>query len=155
MAGQQSFVQISRFYEHIFCCSRAVSFGHSEEHKQWNAPERAANQNPIHTLLNTACRRQHLLSIPAAMEPVGSPLYSQKPSNLAHPKESDQPEALSGISQTCCFSTIHSLLLQQPNHPLSADTNCFTENVFIRNLKDSPRRADAEHNQHGTTDGDT
>ena len=55
---------------------------------------------------------------------------------------------------------IHSLLLQQPNpeledHPLSADTKWFTENVFIRNLNDSPRPADAEHNQHGTTDGDT
>jgi hypothetical protein len=94
------------------------------------------------------------------MEPVGSPLYSQKPSDLAHTKESAQPEALSGISQTRCFSTIHSLLFQQPNselkdRPLSADTNCFTENAYIRNLKDSPRRADAEHNQHGTTDGDT
>jgi len=49
-------------------------------------------------------------------------------------------------------------LLQQPNseledHPLSADPNCFTENVFFRNLKDSPRCADAENNQHGTTDG--
>ena len=136
-------------------CSPAVSFGHLEEHRQWNAPDRVAKQNRIHTLLNTARRRQHLLSIPAAMQPVCSQLYSQKPSDLAHAKESDQPEALSGISQTWCFSTRHSLLPQQPNfeledHPLCADPNCFTVNVFIHNLKDSPRRVDAEHNQHET-----
>ena len=97
-----------------------------------------------------------MLSIPAAMEPVGSPLYSQKPSDLAHSKESAQPEALRGISQTCCFSTIHiysSSRTPLEDHLLSADPNCFTENVFFRNLKDSPRCADAENNQHGTTDG--
>jgi hypothetical protein len=91
---------------------------------------------------------------------MGSPLYSQKPSDLAHSKESAQPEAVGAILQTCCFSAIHSLLLQQPkvdleDHPLPADPNCLKENVFIRNLKDSPRRADAKHNQHGTRDGDT
>jgi hypothetical protein len=51
VAGQQSFVQLARFYEHIFRCSPANSFGHLEVHKQWNAPESATNQNRMHTLI--------------------------------------------------------------------------------------------------------
>jgi hypothetical protein len=127
-------------------CSPAVSFGHLEEHRQ----SRTAfiRFYILHAEGNT-CSASRLQWNPC------SQLYSQKPSDLAHSKESDQPEALSGISQTWCFSTIHSLLPLQPNfeledHSLSADPNCFTVNVFIHNLKDSPRRVDAEHNQHGT-----
>jgi hypothetical protein len=61
-------------------------------------------------------------------------IVHKKPSNLGHSKESVQPQALSGISQTCCLFTKVSLLPQQPNseledHPLSADP------VFVRKLR--------------------
>jgi hypothetical protein len=83
------------------------------------------------------------------MEPVGSSLYSQKPSYLAHSKESAQPEAQVAFRYDTQFVTPEAQLRTR-GQPLIRRPYLLYGKCLHSQPKDSPRRIDAEHNQHGT-----